>query len=111
MARDIAILNGTKNFQSATSNTRQYTVIKFFASWCGACKQMAPQYNKIANDLPSEQFVFYRMDVDNNKDIAKVHNLEMLPTFVVYKGGQLVYRQTGTVHEKLRKALTDLIGK
>ena len=73
---------------------------------------MAQHYAKIAAECSAfGPFQFYRLDVDNNKDIAKQHNIEMLPTFIVYRGGQIVYRQTGTIHEKLRRGLTDLANK
>ncbi|OQV22542.1 hypothetical protein BV898_03368 [Hypsibius exemplaris] len=111
MAKDIPILDGARNFQQATSNNRQFTVVKFYTSWCGSCKQIAPHYNKIAADLSGDGFLFYCLDVDNNKDIAKQHSIEMLPTFIVYRGGQIVYRQTGTIHDKLRRGLTDLVTK
>ncbi|XP_055341772.1 uncharacterized protein LOC129590523 [Paramacrobiotus metropolitanus] len=102
-------LDGNKGFQNAVSNPKVYTVIKFYAPWCGACKMMAPHFNRIAGELPAEQFAFYRMDVESNKDVARQLNIEMLPTFVVYKGGQLLYKQTGTVHDKLRRSLVDLM--
>jgi thioredoxin-like negative regulator of GroEL len=70
---------------------------------------MSPQYNKIVADLPSDSFLFYRLDVDENKEIAKEQKIDILPTFLVYKAGQIVYKQTGTIHHKLRKGLTQLL--
>lgn len=104
----IASLDGGSSFQQVVGDQRKNVVVCFFAPWCGACKMMSPHFNKIASECPADRFVFYRLDVDTNKDLAKSHNIEVLPTFVVYRAGKIVYRQSGTVHEKLRNGLMQL---
>lgn len=60
----------------------QKTVVKFSASWCGACKQLDPVIDEIRNDGYSVQTI----DIDSNQDLAMKYNVRSLPTTIVFNG-------------------------
>lgn len=69
---------------------------------------MEPHFSRIAAESPPDQFKYYSVDVDQNPNVANEYHIQMLPTFMVYKGNNLIYMQTGTVHDQLRRSLAGL---
>lgn len=68
----------------------------FFAEWCGPCKITEP----IIEDLSdSEEYkgkiAFVKIDVDENNDLAQQFNVFSIPTFMAFKGGQVVNSLVG----------------
>jgi len=72
---------------------------KYFASWCGPCKQLAPVFTELQNEMTNEidTIVFQTIDVDENRDAATVANVSSVPTVVFEKDGQQVYRFSGVL--------------
>lgn len=71
------------------------TVKKYFAEWCGPCKVLAPVFSELQNEIPEVQF--QNIDVDANKDEAVASNITSVPTVVLEKDGQQVYRFSGVM--------------
>ena len=61
-------------------------VIKFHASWCRACKAMAPKLARIADDWPDIEF--YEIMFDNNKKLFKSLNIRVLPYIEIVAGSK-----------------------
>ena len=61
-------------------------VIKVFASWCRACKAMAPKLDKVAKGYP--EIEFYDLMFDNNKKLCKKLGIKVLPYIEIVKGGE-----------------------
>ena len=80
-------------------------VIDFFATWCGACKTIAPCFEAMAEDMSN--VVFLKVDVDEAEGIDEEFNISDLPTFVFLKKGEKVANLIGNDVEKLR----DLVNK
>lgn len=59
-------------------------VVKFTATWCKPCKEIAPHFEKLSAEYP--QAVFVQVDVDDLDEVAAELNVAMMPTFVVLKG-------------------------
>lgn len=60
-------------------------MLKFSATWCGPCKQVAPVIDKIAPQYPN---VFIGdVDVDQNPSVAQINEVTAMPTFVFFKKG------------------------
>jgi thioredoxin 1 len=72
---------------------------KYFAEWCGPCKQLAPVFAELQNEMTNEpdQIVFQTIDVDQNRDAALEANVSSVPTVVIEKNGQQVYRFSGVL--------------
>ncbi len=82
-------------------------VVDFHALWCGPCKMQSPVLKEIAAEL-GQRIRVIKIDVDQNTAIAIRYNIKSVPTLMVFKKGQILYRQSG-VHSKpqLMKILTN----
>lgn len=68
-------------------------VCKFTADWCRPCQEINPVYTRLAQEHPSATFC--TVDVDDLEDIAAEYKIAMMPTFLVFKNGQVSDTKTG----------------
>lgn len=71
-------------------------LVDFFATWCGPCKALSPILEDVAKKLKGKVRIV-KIDVDKNKAIAAQMNVRGVPTLVLYKKGNQVWRQSGVV--------------
>ena len=64
-------------------------LVDFLAPWCGYCRRIAPAYEKIA-EAYGHQIVVAKVDIDNEPLLANQEQIEVIPTLVLYKGGQAI---------------------
>ena len=74
-------------------------VKRFTAAWCQPCKQLAPVFEELQNEMTNEidTIVFQTIDVDQNKQAALEANVSSVPTVIFEKDGQQVYRFSGAL--------------
>lgn len=58
-------------------------VVDFYASWCGPCKALAPELEKMAERFKGK-VRFYKVDVDMNGDLASAYGIQSIPTLVFF---------------------------
>ena len=82
-------------------------VIDFWAPWCGPCKAMSPIVEQIGKEMQGQARVL-KIDVDKNQAVAAQYQIQAVPTFMIFKKGEMVWRQPGgadkmTIMNQLRK--------
>jgi thioredoxin 1 len=82
------------------------TLIDFSAEWCGPCKMQAP----ILQDLKSkvgDKVRIVKIDVDRNPAAANVYQVRGVPTLMLFRKGQLLWRQSGVATTEQLRQLVD----
>jgi thioredoxin 1 len=90
------------NFNTIIQDTRP-VVVDFHALWCGPCKVQSPILKDVAEEL-GDSIRIIKIDVDRNPEIAVRYGIQGVPTLMIFKKGELKYRQSG-LHDR-----TQLIG-
>mmetsp|Transcript_883 Transcript_883/g.859 ORF Transcript_883/g.859 Transcript_883/m.859 type:complete len:108 (+) Transcript_883:49-372(+) len=76
-------------------------VVDYFANWCGPCVSMGPKVEAMSSEFDGKA-AFIKVDVDAAEDAAEKAEIQVLPTFVFYKGGKEVTRMSGASEARLR---------
>ena len=86
----------SSNFHDAVSQNN-LLLVDFWAEWCGPCKSMHPIFSRMAKKY--DQVRFARVNVDNSQDVAKKFNVQSIPTFIMFKNGQVAQQMVGAIGE------------
>ena len=84
----------SQNFNQEISNN-DLLLVDFWAEWCGPCKSMHPIFTRMAKKY--KQVRFARVNVDNAQDIAMKYGVQSIPTFIMFKSGQIIDKMMGAV--------------
>jgi thioredoxin 1 len=75
-------------------NSDTPTLVDFHATWCGPCKTMSPILDQL-KDVMGSQIRILKIDVDKNQEVAEKFKVRGVPTFILFKKGEIKWRQSG----------------
>ena len=81
------------NFKD-TVTSKEVAIVDFWAPWCGYCVRMMPIFEALSEEL-GDKVVFAKVNTDEVVELAKEFSIEVLPTFVILKDGEVVDRKIG----------------
>ncbi|KAM0281109.1 hypothetical protein ACHAQH_003688 [Verticillium albo-atrum] len=83
--------------------SKNVAILDCFATWCGPCKAIAPQFEKFSEKYTDVNFL--KIDVDEVPDLSQELGIRAMPTFMVFKDGQKVEEIVGANPPAIEKAL------
>jgi thioredoxin 1 len=83
-----------KTFDQEVVKSSVPVVVDVYATWCGPCKMMMPIFDELAKEL-GEKYKCVSINIDEERDIAIQYNVSSIPTFLFFKAGKLVAKESG----------------
>jgi thioredoxin 1 len=83
-----------KNFNELLQNS--LVLVDFFTEWCGPCKMMKPVLEEVKASV-GDTVRIIKIDVEKNVQVASQYQVTGVPTFVLFKNGKPVWRQSGVI--------------
>jgi thioredoxin 1 len=75
-------------------NSNQPVLVDFYADWCAPCRQMPPILKDVKNEL-KEKIRIIKVNVDKNPQIATRYQIRSIPTVMIFKNGESIWKGMG----------------
>jgi len=81
-------------------------IVDFFAEWCGPCKMMTPILQELKKTV-GDTVTVLKIDIDKNPRYAEQFNVRAVPTLIIFKKGNVLWRKSGVT--KAQEILQQLV--
>ena len=95
IVNEMPVMELTSQDFDQKKSENELLLVDFWAEWCGPCKSMHPIFSRMAKKYKSVRFA--RVNVDNAQDIARRYGVQSIPTFIMFKNGEVANTMVGAV--------------
>ncbi|MBR1700947.1 MAG: thioredoxin [Lachnospiraceae bacterium] len=99
----------TENFETEVLQAELPVLVDLYADWCGPCKRMAPIVEEIATEYDGKLKVG-KCNIDENMQIAQKYRVASIPTFLLFKGGEVADTLIGGDPDALYDKIDAILG-
>ena len=92
------------SFKEQVIESGKPVIVDFYADWCGPCKRLAPRFAELSEEV--EGVSFFKVNVEDEADLAAEYGVQSIPTLILFKGGEPVDRVMGLMpKDELQKVI------
>lgn len=93
----------TENFEQEVLKADQPVLVDFYADWCGPCQMMGPVVEELSGEVSGAKVC--KVNIDEQMEIAQRYGVMTIPTFAVFKNGEIAKKEIGAIPKSVLKGM------
>ena len=94
-----------ENFEKEVLQSDKPVLVDFYADWCGPCQMMGPVVEEVSNEASGAKVC--KINIDEEMSIAQKYGVMSIPTFIVFKNGDIAAKRLGAMPKSAVMAMLD----